>query len=127
MIEGRNLYSGCIESDALRGGCLAAVDLGIAVIRTEDAADTARWLYRLAMRRQEGRTRDRPVYAQRPRRRRSEPLAEVALAAVPGISVTVARALLERYGTLAALAAAAPSTWEDVRGVGTLRAATLRS
>ena len=116
-----------IDADAIRGACLAAMDLGIIVLRTDDASDTARWLYRLAVRRQERQVRDRPVYAQRPRRPRRDPLAEAALSTVPGISVVVARSLLARFGSLANLAAADPESWMGVAGVGPGRAAALRS
>lgn len=127
MVEGRDLFRGRIDADAIRGTCLAATDLGIVVLRTDDALDTAQWLYRLAVRRQETRVRDRPVYAQRPRRSRKEPLAEAALSTVPGISVVVARSLLARFGSLANLAAADPESWANVWGVGPERAAGLRS
>jgi ERCC4-type nuclease len=127
MIEGEHLFRGAIGSDAIRGACLAAIDLGIAVIRTEDAYDTARWLFHLAERRQQGRIRDRPPYAHRPRRPRHISDAEAVLAAVPGISVVTARALLARFGSIAAIVAADRSTLQEVVGVGRERANALHS
>ena len=84
VIEGERPLRGLVGSDAIRGALLAASDLGIVVIRTDDTEDTARWLIRLAERRQKGRIRDRPPYAQRPKRPREVSAAEAALAAVLG-------------------------------------------
>src|SRR5690242_21673340 len=38
MVEGRHLFHGRIDADAIRGACLAAMDLGIIVLRTDDAS-----------------------------------------------------------------------------------------
>src|SRR5439155_20350242 len=81
---------------------------------------------RLATRRQEPRSRDRPPYAQRFNPARPHP-AEAALAAAPGVSVRTARALLERFGSLADVLAADSTEWQSVVGVGPRRAASLRS
>jgi len=125
VIEGEHPLRGPIGSDAIRGAWLAAADLGIFVIRTDDAEDTARWLIRLAERRQNGRIRDRPLYAQRPSRRREVSAAEAALAAVPGISVRTARSLLEHFGSLERIVLSDAAALRAVPGVGPIRAAAL--
>lgn len=47
------------------------------------------------------------------------------LAAVPGISTTLARALLERFGSVAGVVAADPVEWLSVPGIGPERAHAL--
>ena len=48
------------------------------------------------------------------------------LAAVPGISVASARALLANFGTLAGVVAAGYDGWLAVRGIGPDKAEALR-
>ena len=61
--------------------------------------DSALWIHRLAVRCQQLEpAADRPAYAQRPRPKPGEETAEAVLAAVPGISTSSARALLEHFG-----------------------------
>ena len=127
VVEGNRLWQGPIDADAVRGLLLATSDLGIAVLRTDDVYDTARWIYRLIVRRQEGSARDRPRYAQRPQRSRQDPPAEAALAAAPGISTITARDLLSRFGSLQKVVLADPSEWQEVAGIGPSRAAGLAS
>ncbi len=131
LIEGSDLDDGPLTSAAIRGACLAVTDLGIAVIRSSDAHDSALWLERLAERRQKPRSRNRPGYAQRPKSEAGSPAAEAALACVPGISTVLARALLSRFGNVAAVATADPGEWQRVTGIGptkaTALAATLRT
>ena len=44
---------------------------------------------------------------------------------MPGISTSSARALLERFGTVAAVVAAGPAEWLTVPGIGPERARSL--
>jgi ERCC4-type nuclease len=48
------------------------------------------------------------------------------LAAVPGISTTSARALLERFGSVADVVAAGPDEWLAVPGIGPERVRALQ-
>jgi len=50
---------------------------------------------------------------------------EAMLAAVPGISTTSARALLERFGTVRNVVNAGPESWLSVPGIGPVRADAL--
>jgi ERCC4-type nuclease len=47
------------------------------------------------------------------------------LAAVPGVSTASARALLDRFGSVAAVVAAGPDEWLTVPGIGPDRARAL--
>jgi ERCC4-type nuclease len=120
FVEGPDIDDGPRHPNAIRGCLLAIADLGIAVVRSQDPADTAVWLHRLAIR-QERRQR-----ASTPMRRRQQPPPGLAvLRGVPGISDTTARALLERFGSVEGLLAAGPDQWAEVSGIGGVRAHAL--
>jgi DNA excision repair protein ERCC-4 len=121
VIEGASLYEGPVPADAVRGLCLAVADLGVIIIRTESRADTSESLLRIAARRRDGAVRHRPVYAQRPRSTTTSPQ-EAALASAPGISVTTARTVLARYGSLSQLSDASAADLKDLPGIGPKRA-----
>jgi len=123
LVEGTDLDRGPLHPNAIRGACLAVIDQGIALLRSGQQRDSALWLHRLAVRCQ--RTElpaDRPAYAQRPATGEGP---EAMLAAVPGISTVTARALLERFGSVAGVLAAEPADWLSVEGVGPERARAL--
>jgi Fanconi anemia group M protein len=124
LIEGASLDKGPISAEALRGLWLAVSDLGVVVLRSSDVRETALWLHRLAVRRQQPIERDRPAYTQRFVRARPHP-AEAARAAAPGISVKTARALLDHFGSLNDVITANPAEWQSVAGVGPHRSHTL--
>jgi DNA excision repair protein ERCC-4 len=131
LIEGCDLDNGPLAPAAVRGACLAVSDLGVTVLRSVDPSDSALWLYRLAKRRQYAPTTQRPAYAQRPKAEPGIHAGEAMLASVPGISTVSARALLTRFGSVAAVLAAEPNDWEAVAGIGPQKARflaeTLRS
>jgi DNA excision repair protein ERCC-4 len=127
LIEGVDLDAGPLAPNAVRGVCLAVLEQGVPILRSSDTDDSALWLARLARRSLLVRpASDRPVYDQRPAPRRAE-ASEAALAAVPGISVVLARRLLDRFGTVSGVIAAGPSQWRTVPGMGATRAAALES
>jgi len=126
LVEGGDLDAGSIDPSSLRGACLAVVGQGVALIRSDDPSDSAMWLRLLAERVDGVRpARDRPAYAQR-LKAASALVPEAMLAAVPGISVVGARALLARFGSVSAVLAAGESEWLQVRGIGPKRAEALR-
>ena len=126
LVEGTDIDRGPLHHNAVRGACLAVIDQGIALLRSGYQRDSALWIHRLAVRCQEIEpAAERPAYAQRPRPKPGEETAEALLAAVPGISTTSARALLERFGSVAAVVAAAPADWLAVPGIGPERARAL--
>ncbi len=126
LVEGRELDRGPLHPNSIRGACLTAIDLGIALLRTEDRDDSARWLHRLAVRRQRvEQAPDRPAYAQHPKVSPGAAAAEAALAVVPGISVVCARALLARFGSVNAVLQATLEDLLTVPGIGSERARAL--
>ncbi len=125
LVEGTDIDRGGLHPNAVRGVCLAAIDQGIALLRSDHQRDSARWLHRLAVRCQrEELPAERPAYVQR-LAAPPESVAEAMLASVPGISTAGARALLGRFGTLAGVLAASPEEWLEVPGIGRERARSL--
>ena len=126
LVEGTDLDRGPLHHNAIRGVCLAVIDQGIALLRSGYQRDSALWIHRLAVRCQQLEpAAERPAYAQRPRPKPGAETAEALLAAVPGISTSSARALLERFGSVAAVVAADPTEWLKVPGIGQERARAL--
>ena len=126
VVEGRRIDAGPVHPDAIRGALITASERGVRVLRSESSADTARWLRRLAIRRQNPRRpRDRPGYAQRPAPRDAQ-VPEAMLAAVSGISTVTARLLLDRFGSVAGVVAATSGELHGVPGMGPARADALR-
>lgn len=125
LVEGTDLDRGPLGGAAVRGVCLAAIDQGIALLRSGQPRDSALWIHRLAVRCQRVEpAADRPAYSQRPKAP-AEKAAEALLSAVPGISATSARALLVRFGSVAAVVQAEPEEWLEVPGIGRERARAL--
>jgi DNA excision repair protein ERCC-4 len=124
VVEGPSVFAGRVSNDGIRGACLAVSDLGIAIIHTQDARDTAAWLYRLAVRRQEGSFRTRPRHANRARSAGISP-GEAALAAAPDVSVITARRVLATFGSLRQVCEASVDDLQTVPGVGIKRATAI--
>jgi DNA excision repair protein ERCC-4 len=113
-----------IAEDAWRGAVCRLIEDGFTVLHSLDAEDSAAWIIRLAKRaRRAGPT----IRNEGPRRSPRHPSAqaEVMLSVVPGISGTMARSLLAAYGSLAAVAAAAPGDLRRHPGIGRVRAARI--
>jgi DNA excision repair protein ERCC-4 len=121
LIEGEPRY---IAEDAWRGAVCRLVEDGFTVLHSLDADDSAAWLVRLAKR---ARRAAPTVRSEGPRRAPRHPSAqaEVMLSVVPGISQTMARSLLAEYGSLAAVAEAAPHGLRRHPGIGRVRATRL--
>jgi DNA excision repair protein ERCC-4 len=124
VIEGPSVFAGRVRNDGIRGAYLAVSDLGISIIHTQDACDTAAWLYRLAVRRQEGSLRARPRYAHRAKSAGISPV-EAALAAAPEVSAITARNVLAAFGSLRAVCEASLDELQAVPGVGIKRATSI--
>lgn len=121
LVEGDELDGGPRHPNAIRGALLAIAELGVAILRSRDPADSALWLHRLALRQaRKARARDRPQGAPR----MAAPAVDV-LAAVPGISTQTARALLSRFGSVRGVLDAGPERWAEVDGIGSVRAHAL--
>ena len=124
ILEGPSVFRGGIPPNGIRGLCPAVSDLGVTIIRTEQAEDTAEWLFRLASRRRDGIVRDRPVYAQRPRSAETSP-AEAALACAPNVSRVTARTVIRHFGSLRHVADASIEDLQALPGVGIKRATAI--
>src|SRR3954452_20581516 len=113
-----------IAEDAWRGAVCRLVEDGFTVLHSLDTEDSAAWIVRLAKR---ARRAEPTTRTEGPRRAPRHPSvqAEAMLSVVPGISTTMARSLLAAYGSLAAVAAAAPEGLRRHPGIGRVRAARL--
>jgi DNA excision repair protein ERCC-4 len=113
-----------IAEDAWRGAVCRLIEDGFTVLHSLDAEDSAAWIVRLAKRARRAGPTTRP---EGPRRAPRHPAAqaEAMLSVVPGISTTMARSLLAAYGSLAAVAAAAPEGLRRHPGIGRVRAARI--
>lgn len=127
LVEGRSIDGGGrgLHPNAVRGACLAVIDQGVALLRSDDRADSARWLHRLAVRCQrEASSPELPPLVPRATIPAGT-VSEAMLAAVPGISTVTARALLERFGSLAGVASADVGQLLTVPGIGKERVRAL--
>lgn|GEM_PF-1929998 len=116
IIQGRFWpQPGRLSRTPLRPHLLVEVaELGIGVIRSSGPADSALWL-KIPAGRQQRRRRVTRAYAQHPA---PSEAAEAMLAAVPGISTVTAQALLQRFGSVAAVIEAGLEEWLSIHGVG---------
>jgi ERCC4-type nuclease len=121
LVEGDDLDAGPRHPNAIRGALLAVADLGVAILRTRDPADSALWIHRLALRQARRGTRPEPSRGGA----QMAPPGVSVLAAVPGISDRTARTLLERFGSVGGVLSAGPERWAEVAGIGTVRAHAL--
>lgn len=113
-----------IAEDAWRGAVCRLVEDGFTVLHSLDAEDSAAWIVRLAKR---ARRAAPTVRTEGPRRAPRHPSAqaEVMLSIVPGISSSMACSLLAAYGSIEAVAAAAPAGLRGHPGIGRVRASRL--
>jgi ERCC4-type nuclease len=119
LVEGADLDAGPLRPEAVRGALVALAELGVPVVRSSGPEDSASWLKISAGRRT--RRRQPPTPMPRPRTN----AAEAMLAAVPGLSIVSARALLAHFGSVANIAEAGEARWLSVPGIGPVRAAAL--
>ncbi|TWG96950.1 DNA excision repair protein ERCC-4/Fanconi anemia group M protein [Nocardioides sp. J9] len=110
-----------IAEDAWRGAVCRLVEDGFTVLHSLDAEDSAAWVVRLAKRARRAAPTT-PSLGPRRAPRHPSAQAEAMLSVVPGISTTMARSLLAAYGSLAAVAAAAPDGLRGHPGIGPVRA-----
>ena len=121
VVEGDDIDHGSISPPGIRGCLLAVSDLGVALVTSRSPADTALWLVRMADRHQQSK----PRRVARTLPHGATPTPVNVLASLPGISRSTARSLLERFGSIAAVATATRMDLMSVPGVGDRRADTL--
>jgi ERCC4-related helicase/ERCC4-type nuclease len=126
VLEGDSLYGHRnVSAEAILGAVAAvAIDLGIPILQTKDAQDTARFLVAVAKREQQRENRKLAV-------RHGKPLSDedrqlYILSGLPGISDILARRLLEHFGSVGAVLAAPTTELAAVEGVGPARASEIR-
>lgn len=96
----------------------------VVVLSVEDEAETAEWIARLA--RQEAKGPSRPRGSGRKAKDPDRQL-EQMLAQIPGISITAASKLLQRFGNLQGLARASEDDLRAIDGIGKKRAEEIAS
>ena len=117
LIEGRPIH---ISSASWKGAVGRVLTMGVAVLQTSNARDSADWIARLA--RQEEAP---PSGARGAGRVRRDPEASDILGCLPGISTVNAARLLDHFGSLRAVTAASEQELRAVRGIGPVKAAEL--
>jgi Fanconi anemia group M protein len=120
IVEGLDLDRGCLTAGGVRGAVLEIGDRGVTVLRSTDPKDSARWLMRISIRLNR---RPAAVPGVRRRPRGGTPLS--LLSEMPGIGPRTALSLLERFGSIRAIASADADELERVEGIGPQRAAVL--
>ena len=114
LVEGARLDDGRVSAAGVRGALLEIGDRGMTVIRSTDAADSAEWLLRLAIRAQRSGARPLP----RLRRYRRATSSIELVAGIPGIGPRRARLLLDTFGSIGALEVADLEDLQRVEGIG---------
>ena len=113
-IQDENIYSGIIHENALRGFLLSlALEYQIPIIFTQNAKDTAKYLYVLAKK----EDKNKPISLLT--RRRPETLEEqkqFILESFPGIGPATARKLIERFKSIKNIINAPISELEKILG-----------
>ena len=121
LVEGPRLGDRAVSAEGVRGALLQILDRGVMVLWSAGPLESAAWLRRLACRLQREYHRPRVRARERPARRPAD-----VLEAVPGISPARAADLLDRYGSIAAVAAVGDDELRLVPGIGVARARALR-
>jgi DNA excision repair protein ERCC-4 len=122
LVEGRSIDAGQVSPAGVRGALLAVVETGVPLIWSESPRDSALWLKRLHRR---TRSAAPSPWVMRAPRRTTTPSPTSVLVGIPGVSPLVARRLLERFGSIEAIAVASPTELMAVTGIGQQRSRTL--
>jgi Fanconi anemia group M protein len=118
IIEGGDLYTKRdIHPNAIRGTLAAiAIDMGISILYTASASETAEMLFVLA-RREEGGRGERSVHHRKSFKSVKEQQ-EYVVAAFPDIGLKNARLLLDHCGSVRAVVNANEEVLSSIRGIG---------
>jgi len=119
IIEGETLYGHrALNPKAIRGAIIAiTLSLDIRVIWTRNMKDTARYLRAIATKEQTTSER-RPQIRSEKAPIQTGKLLEFILAGFPNINTTLAKRLLEKFGSLEALFTASVEEIQEVKGIG---------
>ncbi|MEK6976870.1 MAG: DEAD/DEAH box helicase [Candidatus Hydrothermarchaeota archaeon] len=126
LLEGEGLYSKRdIHPNAVRGALAAvAIDFGVPVLWTRDEKETAAILALIA-KREAGEGREPRVRGEK-RAVSLEEVQEFIVAGLPNINVTLARRLLEEFGSPQGVFGAKEEELVKVKGIGEKTAAEIR-
>jgi ERCC4-type nuclease len=127
VLEGTaaDLGAGGASRESLQGALITvSVFYGLAVLRARDAAETARLLVYLGRQAQRFASGSLPRPGYRPKGKRARQL--FVLQGLPGIGPERAARLLERFGSVQAVAAASADDLASVDGLGETTATRIR-
>ncbi|MEI7827995.1 MAG: ERCC4 domain-containing protein, partial [Euryarchaeota archaeon] len=128
VVEGADLYTRReVHQNAIRGMLATiAVDLGVPILCSRDASETAMLLFAIAAREQTGKQRTPTVRGKKNLKTLREQQ-EYVISADPSIGPVTARALLKHFGSLETLFCAPTMELTTVRGVGLQTARIIRT
>jgi Fanconi anemia group M protein len=126
LLEGDSLYGHRnVSAEAIVGAVASiVVEYGIPVLQTKDPLDTARFLVAVAKREQQRDNRRIAVRAGKPMEDAERQV--FLLGGLPGVSDVLARRLLDRFGSVAAVLAAPVRDLAEVDGIGPGKASEIR-
>ncbi|AEA47754.1 DEAD/DEAH box helicase [Archaeoglobus veneficus] len=125
IIEGEGIY-GRLNPNAIRGAIAAiAVDLGIPIVQTRSADETAEFIAVLARREQEFRKREIVLHAGKTKKTLKE-MQEYVVSAISDIGPVIARNLLEHFQTIERIATASEEELMKVPKIGKKTAEKIR-
>ena len=127
ILEGTtaDLGGGSVSRESLQGALITvSVFYGLAVLRARDAAETAGLLVYLGRQAQRFASGSFPRSGSRPKGKRARQL--FVLQGLPGIGPERAARLLERFGSVQAVATASPDELATVDGIAETTAARIR-
>ena len=127
ILEGERLYEARnVHPNAIRGALASlAVDFGASVMQTSGAEETADLLEVIARREQEVSNRSVSVHGEKGGKTLTEQQ-EYVVGAIAEVGPVTARALLEHFGSVEAVMAAAEDDLIEVDGVGAVTAERIR-
>jgi ERCC4-type nuclease len=127
IVEGEDLYGSMrsFHPNAIRGALSALmIQYGLSVLRTADETDTAAIIAMMAQHEQQGV----PEISLHPKRKAADvpDMQRRVVEMLPGAGLVVARALLQRFGSIERIVAASDEELSAVRGLGPKRVAGIR-
>ncbi len=128
ILEGsESLYGTQMHPNSIRGAiACAAVDMGVRIIPTEDAADTACIIISIARREQLDLSRLVPLRGGKRPQELSE-MQRFVVESLPKVSSVLALRLLERFKSVEGVFAASNEDLMDIEGIGKKKAQQIRS
>jgi DNA excision repair protein ERCC-4 len=127
VLEGTSadIGAGGVSRESMQGALITvSVFFGLAVLRARDAAETARLLVYLGRQAQQFASGSLPRSGYRPKGKRARQL--FVLQGLPGVGPERAARLLERFGSVQAVAVASPDELATVDGIAETTAARIR-